>query len=68
LKLWTEAPLDSEAKADPKDTGSRTDFSAKKQQQFHGLGIMAWREEEVSYHTQRATQGVGKEGTAHVPV
>lgn len=38
LKLWTEASLNSEAKSDPKDIESRTDFSAKKQEQFHRFG------------------------------
>lgn len=38
MKLWTEAPLNSEGKADPKDTGSTRDFSAKNQKQFHGCG------------------------------
>lgn len=32
-----------------------------------GVGITAWETEEVSYHTGRATQGVGKEGRAYGP-
>lgn len=59
LTYWNygqKPPRNSEAKVGRKDTGSRIDFSAKKQQQFHGSGNHGRGKEEVSCHTQRASK------------